>query len=253
MEVIIVANEAEVGRVAAGRVVSDLSGTTTPVLGLATGSSPLSLYADLARRVREGEIDFTHALGFALDEYVGIDPTHPESYRAVIERTVIGPLGFAPDRVQVPDGGAEDVYAAAAAYDADIEAAGGVDVQILGLGSNGHIGFNEPFSSFASRTHVELLAATTRSDNARFFDSIDDVPTHCITQGLGTIMDARSLVMVVVGEGKADAVAAMIEGPVAASMPASMLQFHANCTIVLDEAAAAKLEHHETFRVRAAR
>ncbi|MDO5677598.1 MAG: glucosamine-6-phosphate deaminase [Propionibacteriaceae bacterium] len=252
MEIIIVANEEEVGRVAADKVIEGLAGKATPVIGLATGSSPLSLYAELSRRAKAGEVDFTHALGFALDEYVGIDPAHPESYRNVINRTVTEPLGMAPERVRVPDGSAEDVQAAAEEYDAAIDAVGGVDVQVLGIGSNGHIGFNEPFSPFSSRTRVEILTPQTREDNARFFNSIDEVPTHCVTQGLGTIMDSHAAVMVIIGEGKADAAAAMIEGPVSASMPASVLQFHPNCTVVLDEAAASKLKHADLFRTRAA-
>ncbi|HHT11728.1 MAG TPA: glucosamine-6-phosphate deaminase [Propionibacterium sp.] len=248
MEIIIVANEEEVGRVAADKVIEHLSGLATPVIGLATGSSPLGLYAELARRQDEGDIDFSHALGFALDEYVGIDPAHPESYRNVINRTVVEPLRMAPERVRVPDGAAEDLEAAVEEYDAAIEAVGGVDVQVLGIGSNGHIGFNEPFSSFSSRTRVEVLTPQTREDNARFFDSLDQVPTHCVTQGLGTIMDSHCAVMVVTGEHKADAVAAMVEGPVAAVMPASILQFHPNCIVVIDEAAASKLQHADLFR-----
>lgn len=251
MEVIIVASEAEVGTVAADVVVENLAGLDTPVLGLATGSSPLGLYAELARRVEAGEVDFSHALGFALDEYVGIDPAHPESYRNVIDRTVTGPLGMSRERVRVPDGGAEDLEAAVQEYDAAIDAVGGVDVQILGIGSNGHIGFNEPFSPLSSRTRVELLTPQTREDNARFFDSIDQVPTRCVTQGLGTIMDSHCAVMVVMGEGKAAAAAAMIEGPVTAAMPASVLQFHPNFTVVLDEAAASQLQHAQSFRDRA--
>lgn len=248
MEVIIVANEEEVGKVAAQKVIENLAGKTTPVLGLATGSSPLSLYAELAKRQQAGDVDFSHALGFALDEYVGIDPAHPESYRNVINRTVVEPLNMSPARVRVPDGAAADLQAAVDEYDAAIATVGGVDVQVLGIGSNGHIGFNEPFSSFSSRTRVEILTPQTREDNARFFDSIDQVPTHCVTQGLGTIMDSHCAVMVVTGEHKADAVAAMIEGPVAAAMPASILQFHDNCIIVVDEAAASKLVNAELFR-----
>ncbi|MCG6568615.1 glucosamine-6-phosphate deaminase [Tessaracoccus sp. Y36] len=250
MEVIIVENADQVGQVAADKVIENLEGIATPVLGLATGSSPLSLYAELSRRSTEGIIDFSHGLGFALDEYVGIDPAHPESYRNVIHRTVVEPLGMDPDRVRVPNGFADDLEAAADEYDEAIETAGGVDVQILGIGSNGHIGFNEPFSSFSSRTHVEILTAQTREDNARFFNSIDEVPTHCMTQGLGTIMDSRVAVLVATGEHKADAIAAMVEGPVANVMPASILQFHPNCIVIVDEAAASKLEYAAQFKAQ---
>lgn len=248
MEVVICSDAQEVGRVAADRVISYLDGLVTPVLGLATGSSPLALYAELARRVEAGVIDLSHALGFALDEYVGIDPAHPESYANVIRRTVVEPLRMDPERVRVPDGAAPDVQAAADEYDAAIELAGGVDVQILGIGSNGHIGFNEPFSSFSSRTRVKTLTPQTRADNARFFSSIDEVPRRCVTQGLGTIMDSRVAVLVASGEGKAEAVAALVEGPVAAQCPASILQFHPRAVIVVDEAAASSLAHAEYFR-----
>ncbi|MHA6510954.1 glucosamine-6-phosphate deaminase [Tessaracoccus sp. Z1128] len=248
MEVVLCADAQRVGELAADRVAEYLQGIPTPVLGLATGSSPLRLYAELARRVDAGALDVSHGLGFALDEYVGIPPEHPESYRSVIARTVVGPLGMDPARVRVPDGAAPNLQAAADAYDAAIASVGGVDVQILGIGSNGHIGFNEPFSSFSSRTRVKTLTPETRRDNARFFASDDEVPTHCVTQGLGTIMEARVALMVVSGEHKAAAVAAMVEGPVAAACPASILQFHPRAVIIVDEAAGSQLRHADYFR-----
>ncbi len=248
MDVVICRDAETAGKVAADRVAEYIEGLPTPVLGLATGSSPLRLYAELARRVDSGALDVSHGLGFALDEYAGLDPAHPESYRSVITRTVVGPLRMDPARVHVPDGTAEDLQVAADDYDAAIRAAGGVDVQILGIGSNGHLGFNEPFSSFASRTRVKTLTPQTRSDNARFFDSPEQVPTHCVTQGLGTIMDSRAAVLVATGEHKAAAVAAMIEGPVAAVCPGSVLQFHPKAVIVIDEAAASGLAYADYFR-----
>ena len=248
MEIVICKDAQEVGKVAADKVISSLNGVVTPVIGFATGSSPLSLYKELARRVEAGDCNFSHALGFALDEYVGIERNHPESYASVINRTVVEPLKMDPSRIRVPDGLAEDLQGAADEYDEAIELAGGVDVQILGIGSNGHIGFNEPFSSFSSRTRVKTLTPETREDNARFFDSIEQVPTHCVTQGLGTIMDSRVAVLVASGERKAEAVAAMVEGPVAARFPASILQFHPRAIVIVDEAAASKLEHIDYFR-----
>lgn len=248
MEVVICPDEAQVGAVAADRVIAQLEGKQTPVLGLATGSSPLNLYAELERRAAAGDVDFSHALGFALDEYVGLDPEHPLSYRQTIDRTVVRPLGMNPHRVRVPNGFAADLQAAAEEYEKAIREAGGVDVQILGIGSNGHIGFNEPTSSFASRTRVKTLTQQTRDDNARFFKEGETVPTHCVTQGLGTIMDAHNLVMVATGENKADIVAAMIEGPVAAMCPASILQFHRRAFVIIDEAAASKLQYADYFR-----
>ncbi len=248
MHIVLCADAKEVGEVAADHVIEHIQGRPTPVLGLATGSSPLALYAELARRVEAGTVDLSHALGFALDEYVGIDPAHPESYHSVIHRTVVEPLRLSPQRVRVPNGRAKDLQAAADEYDQAIKDAGGVDVQILGIGSNGHLGFNEPFSSFSSRTRVKSLTPKTRQDNARFFASPDEVPRLCVTQGLGTIMESRVAVLVATGEHKADAVAAMIEGPVAARCPGSILQFHPRAIIVVDEAAGAKLEHGDYYR-----
>ncbi|MFV0428158.1 MAG: glucosamine-6-phosphate deaminase [Arachnia sp.] len=248
MEVIICSNEREVGRVAADRVISLLKHKPAPVLGLATGSSPLQLYQELARRREAGEVDFSEASGFALDEYVGLDPSHPLSYRQTINRTVVEPLGMDPARVHVPDGMAADLDAAAIAYDTSIAKAGGVDVQVLGIGSNGHVGFNEPSSSLVSRTRVKTLTERTRADNARFFDSPDEVPMLCVTQGLGTIMESRAALLVASGQGKADAVAAMVEGPVSASCPGSILQAHPQAIVVVDEAAASKLSLADYYR-----
>lgn len=241
MEVIICADAVQVGKVAAERIADAIRDLATPVLGVATGSSPLAVYEELAARVRSGDIDLSFGMAFALDEYVGIDPSHPQSYAQTIRRTVTEPFRMDPSRVHVPNGNASDLHAAAADYDEAIKQAGGVDVQILGIGSNGHIGFNEPTSSFASRTRVKTLTPQTRQDNARFFESEDQVPRHCVTQGLGTILDARRAVLVASGEHKAEAVAAMVEGPVSAMCPASILQFHRHAVVIVDEAAASRL------------
>jgi glucosamine-6-phosphate deaminase len=248
MEIVIVPTPAEAGRVAAAVIAAVVAKKPSAVIGFATGSSPQGIYADLRRRVGSGEISFQHARGFALDEYVGVPPEHSESYASVIARDVTGPLGFDPSRVRVPDGRAANLEAAAREYDAAIRAAGGVDVQILGIGANGHIGFNEPTSSFASRTRVKTLAPSTRAANARFFDSLDQVPTHCVTQGLGTIREARELVLVAQGSAKADAVKAAVEGPLSSFVPASVLQLHEHATVVLDEEAAAGLQLADYYR-----
>jgi glucosamine-6-phosphate deaminase len=248
MEIIILRDAAEVGRVAAAKIASIVSRKPTAVVGLATGSSPQGIYTDLKRRVDAGEVSFAQARGFALDEYVGIPLDHPESYASVIQRDVVEPLGFDPSRVRVPDGRAADIEFAAKEYDAAIRAAGGIDVQILGIGANGHIGFNEPTSSFASRTRIKTLAPATREANARFFDSIDQVPTHCMTQGLGTILEARNLVLVAQGAAKAAAVAGAVEGPLSAMVPGSALQLHEHATVVVDEAAAAQLTLGDYYR-----
>ncbi|ROQ37490.1 glucosamine-6-phosphate deaminase [Frondihabitans sp. PhB188] len=241
MEVIVKPTPAEVGRTASALIARVSREKPEAVLGLATGSSPLGIYESLAALVDAGDLDLSRASGFALDEYVGIPLDHPESYASVIARDVVGPLGMDPSRVRVPDGRASDIEAATRDYDEAIRSAGGIDVQILGIGANGHIGFNEPSSSFASRTRIKTLAPSTREANARFFDDPADVPTHCLTQGLGTILEAKRVVLVAQGAAKADAVAAMVEGPLSAMCPGSALQLHEHATIVVDEAAAARL------------
>lgn len=248
MEIIILPTPAEVGRVAAAKIATIVTRNPAAVIGLATGSSPQGIYADLQRRVGEGTISFAAARGFALDEYIGIPREHPESYASVIAREVVEPLGFDPSRVRVPDGRAHDLDFAAKEYDAAIAAAGGIDVQILGIGTNGHIGFNEPTSSFASRTRIKTLAPRTREDNARFFDDPSQVPTHCMTQGLGTILDARSLVLVAHGTAKAAAIAAAVEGPLTSFVPGSALQLHEHATVIVDEEAAAGLQLADYYR-----
>lgn len=248
MEIVILPNSNDVGRFAAAKVASIVRAKPTAVIGLATGSSPAHIYAELARRVSEGEISFAEARGFALDEYVGIPLGHPQSYASVIARDVIGPLGFDPARVRVPDGRAANIELAAHEYDEAIVSAGGIDVQILGIGANGHIGFNEPTSSFASRTRVKTLASRTREDNARFFDDPSQVPMHCLTQGLGTILEARLLVLVAQGSAKAEAIARTVEGPVSSMVPASALQLHPHATVIVDEEAGSQLQLADYYR-----
>jgi len=248
MQVVIVPTPEEVGRVAAAAIAKVVAERPDAVLGVATGSSPLAIYRELARRVAEGSLDFSAARAFALDEYVGLPLDHPESYHSVIRREVTERLGMKPALVHVPDGSAGDLGRACADYERMIHEAGGVDIQILGIGTNGHIGFNEPTSSFASRTRIKTLAPRTRADNARFFDDPEQVPTHCLTQGLATILDARRLVLVAQGEAKADAVARMVEGPVSSMCPGSALQLHPHATVVVDEAAAARLELADYYR-----
>ncbi len=247
MDVVIVADAAGVAERAAEQVAAVIRRRPAAVIGVATGSSPVGTYAALAARVRAGTLDASQISAFALDEYAGLDLSHPESYHQVIRRTVTEPLGLDPSRVHVPDGSAADLAAAGEDYERRIAEAGGIDLQILGIGANGHIGFNEPGSSFASRTRQKTLAPQTREDNARFFDSLEDVPLHCITQGLGTIHEAGELLLVAQGEAKAAAVAAMIEGPVAALCPASALQLHRTATVVIDQAAASQLKLREYY------
>lgn len=248
MEIVIHPGAAGVAGISALHIAAVVRKRPEAVLGLATGSSPLGTYAELRRLVESGRLDLSRASGFALDEYVGIPADHPQSYASVIRTEVIEPLGMDQTRVHVPDGRAADLMAACTEYEDAIAAAGGVDVQILGVGSNGHIGFNEPTSSFASKTRFKTLTARTRADNARFFDSPADVPMHCLTQGLATIMAARQVLLVAQGAAKAEAVAAIVEGPVSARWPGSILQHHANAVVIVDEAAASGLELTDYYR-----
>lgn len=245
-EVVIVRSAQDAGALVADEIVRIIRTNPRTVLGLATGSTPLPVYEALPPRLVG--VAVSHVRGFALDEYVGIAPGHPESYHSVIAREVVEPLGLDPARIRVPDGSLAGIEHAGEDYESAITAAGGVDLQILGIGTDGHIGFNEPGSSFASLTRVKTLTEQTREDNARFFDSIDEVPRHCITQGLGTILRARHLVLLAFGEGKAEAVAGAVEGPVTASLPGSAIQLHPHATVVVDEAAASRLSRADYYR-----
>lgn len=252
MEVVIAPAD-ELVQLAAGEIDSLLHRKPDAVIGLATGSSPLAIYDELARRHNEEGLSFDKARGFMLDEYVGLPPEHPERYRNVIQKEIAGRVDWPADQVRGPDGLADDLPKACAEYDQAIKDAGGVDIQILGIGSDGHIAFNEPGSSFSSRTRIKTLTNQTREDNARFFDDdIDQVPRHCLTQGLGTIMEAKHIILIATGKAKAEAVHQLVEGPISALWPATILQMHPHCTILLDDAAASRLQladyYRETFK-----
>jgi glucosamine-6-phosphate deaminase len=248
MEIVIVPDAAAGGELIATAIADLLTRKPDALLGVATGSTPLPIYQALAAKVRARALDVSQARICQLDEYVGLPQGHPESYRAVVLREVVEPLGLTAGSFMGPDGSAEDIAAACVEYDRALAAAGGVDLQLLGIGTDGHIGFNEPCSSLASRTRIKTLTQQTRVDNARFFDSLDEVPHHVITQGIGTILEARHLVLLATGEAKAEAVAQTVEGPVAAIVPASALQLHQHATVVVDEAAASKLKLADYFR-----
>jgi len=248
MEVVIAA-PGELAALASGAIESLLATNPAAVLGLATGSSPLGIYDELARRHAEGRVSFARARAFMLDEYVGLPADHPERYRNVIEKEIASRVDFAPSAVQGPDGLAEDLVAACARYEAAIAEAGGVDLQILGIGSDGHVGFNEPGSSLASRTRIKTLTEQTRSDNARFFGGdVDQVPRHCLTQGLATIMSARHIVLIATGRAKAEAIHQLVEGPVSAMWPVTILQHHPHVSVLVDPAAAGRLQLADFFR-----
>ncbi|MCR2764060.1 glucosamine-6-phosphate deaminase [Microbacterium sp. zg.B48] len=245
-EVVIVPDAATAGGIVAEEIARLIRRDPHTVLGLATGSTPLVVYEALPSRL--AGVDVSRVRGFALDEYVGLAPDHPQSYRSVLLREVVRPLGLDAAHVRVPDGAGEGIAHAGEDYERALVDAGGVDLQLLGIGTDGHIGFNEPGSSFASLTRVKTLTRQTREDNARFFDSIHDVPRHCITQGLGTILRARHLVLLAFGEGKAAAVAGAVEGPITASLPGSAIQLHPHATVVVDDAAASHLRFADYYR-----
>jgi glucosamine-6-phosphate deaminase len=247
MEIVILGGSRQIAKLAADAIEKLIRRKPGAVLGLATGSSPLPVYDELAARHGQG-LDFSRASGFALDEYVGLPAGHPESYREVVRREFTSRVNIAPGNVHGPDGTASDIPAACDAYEQAITAAGGVDLQLLGVGTDGHIGFNEPGSSFASRTRIKSLIEQTRRDNARFFNNLAEVPHHVITQGLGTIMEAKHVILVATGAQKARAVRDFVEGPVAAICPASVLQFHPHATVLLDEAAASGLKLADFYR-----
>lgn len=249
MEIVILDDVADLGRLGADAIAALLQRKPDAVLGLATGSSPLPIYDELATRCAAGEVSFAQARGFTLDEYVGLAADHPQRYRHVIDTEFVNRVDFADGAVQGPDGLATDIPQACADYEAAIADAGGVDLQILGVGTDGHIGFNEPSSSLGSRTRIKTLTHQTRLDNARFFDGdLDQVPTHCLTQGLATIMAARHVVLIAAGQAKAMAVHKLAEGAVSAMWPGSILQHHPHVTLLLDQAAGSRLQLADYYR-----
>ena len=248
MEVVIVDSPDAIGEVVAGAIVRLVNRTESPSIGLATGSSLLPTYQELIVRYRRGAVSFANSSMFLLDEYVGLPVGHPEAYRTFIRREFTDHVDVDPSRVRGPDGHAANLEAACEDYESRIRVDGGIDLQLLGVGSDGHIGFNEPVSSLASRTRLKTLANQTREDNARFFDDDKDVPRHVLTQGIGTILEARHLILVAFGEAKAKPIALAVEGPVTAMVPASALQLHPHVTIVIDEPAAAELDQLNYYR-----
>jgi glucosamine-6-phosphate deaminase len=249
MEVVPLGSADEIAALAADVFEAVVRRKPSAVLGLATGSTPLPTYQELIRRHLAGVgPSYAGVTCFNLDEYVGLPAGHEQSYRATIARELTDGLGISPDRVNGPDPSPDGLPTAGSRYEALISQAGGVDVQVLGIGSDGHLAFNEPGSSLASRTRIKTLTAETQKDNARFFGSPNQVPTHVLTQGLGTILAARHLLLIATGAAKAAAVAAAVEGPVSASCPASALQLHPHTTVLLDPAAAARLGRLDYYR-----
>ena len=235
---IIIDTEENIAKRAAQRYVEILSAKPDAVLGFATGSTPLGLYAELAKLCAAGKLSFREVTTFNLDEYAGLDGSHDQSYRYFMNHNLFEKVDIDIRKTHVPSG--LDI-AAAASYDKAIEAAGGIELQLLGIGNNGHIGFNEPGTPIDSITHLVDLTERTRQANARFFHSIDEVPTQAVTMGIKTVMNARGIMLMALGKGKADIVRDFIKGPVTPEVPASILQLHPNVEIYLDYDAASLL------------
>ena len=237
---IIVDTPEGIARKAAQRYVQILADQPDAVLGFATGSTPLGLYGELIRLYQAGEISFKDVTSFNLDEYVGLEPTHEQSYRYFMESNLFNHIDIDLARTHVPSG-LDTSDQALAGYDQAIAEAGGVELQLLGIGINGHIGFNEPGTPLESLTHVVTLTQSTREANKRFFASLDEVPTQAATMGIKTVMNARGIMLIALGENKADAIYATVKGPVTTDVPASVLQLHPNVEVYCDQAAASKL------------
>ena len=244
MKILILPDAKAASDAAAARILSHLASRPRAVLGLATGGTMKAVYETLRTVLGRCQAAFT---SFNLDEYVGLPPTHPQSYAHYMKTHFFDAIALPAAASHLPRGDAPDPVAEAARYEAAITAAGGIDLQLLGLGANGHIGFNEPTSSLASRTRLKTLTRKTVEDNARFFGPNEVVPRRAITMGIGTILDARAILLLATGASKRDAVARMIEGPVSAACPASALQMHPDVTVVIDEAAAANLRLRDYY------
>lgn len=240
MEVKIFDTYEELSKEAAKVVIEQVRNNPKSVLGLATGSSPIGLYNELIRDHKENNTTYKDVITYNLDEYFGIDKTHPQSYYQFMIENLFKHIDINLDNVHIPDGKAANVEEECARYN-ELLKQHTIDIQILGIGGNGHIGFNEPGTPFESTTHHVQLDEKTRQDNARFFHSIDEVPTHAITVGIQNILEAKQIILIASGEGKADAIAKMINGPVNPSLPASILQTHDNVLVFLDKQAASKL------------
>lgn len=247
MLVDIVADYEQLSDMAAEKVAALVKAKPDAVIGFATGSTPLGLYQRLVQKHKNEGLDFSKMTTFNLDEYIGLPADHLQSYAYFMWRHLFSHINVQKDAVHLPDGMSDDIDGHCAWYEEQIEAAGGLDMQILGIGANGHLAFNEPGSSLGSRTRIKTLTADTVHSNARFFDAADQVPRYAITMGVGTIMEARQLLLLASGTGKADAIKATLEGPVTAMVPATIVQLHRDAHTIIDETAASKLQynHHD--------
>lgn len=238
MNIIKVKNYKELSMQAAGIVAAQISRKKNTVLGLPTGQTPLGMYQELVKRFRKGEIDFSQVITFNLDEYYGLSPEHPQSYNYYMWQTFFNNINIKKENVFIPDGVTKDVQKECRYYESLIEKKGGIDLQFLGIGDNGHIGFNEPAIALNSNTHLVNLSQATIEANSRFFNDIEDVPRKALTMGMGTIMKAKQIILLASGMKKAPAIAKTIKGKVSTEVPASLLQLHRDVTIIVDKDAA---------------
>jgi glucosamine-6-phosphate deaminase len=242
---IIIQNTPEAATSVAAKIIARLlREKPDAVLGLATGSTPLLLYRELIAM----KLDWRKVTTFNLDEYIGLPKEHPQTYHSFMWENLFRHVNIAKKNVHIPDGNAKDIPKFCVKYEKQIRAAGGIDLQVLGIGTDGHIGFNEPTSSLASRTRIKTLTRQTVKDNARFFGSEDQVPHHVITMGIGTIMEARQNLLLAFGEKKATAIAEAVEGPITAVNPASILQMHPVAKLCMDKGAASQLKRADYYR-----
>ena len=242
MRVIVTKDYEDLGRVAANIIAAQVTLKPESVLGLATGSSPISTYKNLIKKYENGDLDFSRCYAANLDEYVGLTKDNDQSYAYFMYENLFKHVNIKMENTNIPDGTEKDAAKECARYDAVIKALGGVDLQLLGIGHNGHVGFNEPADCFAKGTNIIDLTQSTIDANTRFFARKEDVPTQAYTMGIKTIMSAKKILLVANGKGKADAIYKTVCGPVTPEVPASILQLHPDVTIVADEAALSLLD-----------
>ncbi|GGP27482.1 glucosamine-6-phosphate deaminase [Silvimonas amylolytica] len=236
-------NQAELDRVAADLMMSVVRGRPNAVLGMATGGSPVGLYQEMVKSYKQGLISFKEVRTFNLDEYVGLAVTHPESYRSFMQRNLFDHIDIDIKNTHVPNGNAADIEAECRRYDEALYQQGPVDMQLLGIGHNGHIGFNEPDTTLSRFTHKVTLKEDTREANKRFFNSLDEVPTHAVTMGMGSILHAKSILLVVKGQEKAEILDRTLNGPITTQVPATLLQTHPRVIVLTDCDVNYKLSH----------
>lgn len=248
MEVIICPSTERANLLTAQLIADTVKAKPKAVLGLATGRTPEGVYARLAQLHKETSLDFSNITTFNLDEYIGIPATHPQSFRACMERELFSKINIKKESTHLPDGVAKDLDAECERYEKTIAAAGGIDLQLLGIGLNGHLAFNEPLSSLTSRTRTKALTPETRRQNASAFGSLDKVPTRAMTMGVGTVLESRWAILLATGSSKAEIILKAVEGPMSAVVTASALQMHRRCTVIVDEPAAEWLQMKEYYR-----